>query len=261
MHRRHAVLTVLAAAWLAASAQAVTIALQGSFECAADAGPEGSSYRLTGPTTFGWKWAAFDGDIDLGRHTLTFDTGGGNVQTVRGAVTGGGALVWDGGGQGVWQTTPSYLAGRAANTFGGGLTLRRGMLMLAKPAGVCAVPSAVTLGGGANQAILAWDNDDQVDDGAPLATVGPNEARLWLRGHADRVGPLRLGTRSFVDLGAEGQGSLACADSHDQTWSPEASLVIARWRPDGGSVSFGSDATGLTDAQLARVGFLDPAGR
>jgi len=74
-------------------------------------------YRLTADARFDWQLARGTGDINLNGHTFTMNTGGGNVTQFVGTTSGHGHLLWQGGGNDVWQTRPSFLKSDVAVVF------------------------------------------------------------------------------------------------------------------------------------------------
>ncbi|HOD82487.1 MAG: GDSL-like Lipase/Acylhydrolase [Planctomycetes bacterium ADurb.Bin126] len=216
--------------------------------------------RLAGDTTFGWKTATFTGDLDLNSHALTMETGGGNRTVFAGAISGSGRIVWNGGGIPHMQTAPSFLGGTAPNTFRGTLTVKRGLLALAKPPGVQAIAGEIVLGGGSNQAILRLDAPHQIEDSTSLTLAGPHEGRLWTQGHSETLGPLLVRAHGTIDLG-ESECTLTFADSRSQKWDLSKTVTIRQWTRGKDKVAFGSGGPGLTAEQAARVGFDSPSDR
>ena len=220
----------------------------------------GASYRLTGETTFGWLTKTLTGDVNLSGHRLVMDTGGGNRTILSGVLSGTGRLEWQGAGAVHLQTYPCFLGGTKPNTFTGTLVIVRGMLALAKPAGVTAHAGDVVLGGGSNQAILRLDAADQIADTAEIRITGKHEGRIWTQGHNETVGPLVLQAHGTIHLG-QGASTLAFADSGAKPWDLTKTLTIHDWTKGKDKVAFGRGGGGLTAKQLARIGFSDPSGK
>ena len=220
----------------------------------------GTAYRLAGDTTFGWLTKTLTGDIHLNGHRLVMDTGGGNRTVLSGALSGSGRLEWLGAGAARLQTSPGFLAGTKPNTFTGTLIVVRGMLALAKPAGLSAHAGDVVLGGGSNQAILRLDASDQIADSASVRITGKHEGRIWTQGHSETVGPLVLQAHGTIDLG-QGASTLAFADSRARSWDLGKTLTIHHWTKGKDKVVFGPGRGGLTAGQVARIGFGDPSDR
>ncbi|MEX2213191.1 MAG: GDSL-type esterase/lipase family protein [Phycisphaeraceae bacterium] len=218
------------------------------------------NYRLIGDTTFDWRVGLVTGDIDLNGHTLTMETGGGNLTTFKGVISGKGSLIWNGGGQDAWQTRPSFLAGDKPNTFTGTLTILRGTLALAKPKGTAALAGKlITLGGGTNQAILQLNASDQVPDDCLVRITGDHDGRIWMQGQGETLGPLDLQSHGSIDLG-DGESKLTFADSSGMKWNTDKTLTIDRWTEGKDELAF-RGANTLTPAQVARIGFADPSDR
>ena len=223
----------------------------------------GVNFRLIGKTTFGWKLGKLTGDLNLNGHDFTMETGGGNITAFAGAISGSGNFRWNGGGNARWQTVPSFLTGKSPNTFTGTLTVLRGTLALAKPTGVTAFAGKqLILGGGSNQAILRLDASDQLNNSCEVLIAGKHEGRIWTQGHSETLGALQLQSFGYINLG-NGASKLRFADSSKARWDLLKTLTIQNWTDSRGedAVYFGENADGLTQAQIARIGFLDPSDR
>jgi hypothetical protein len=75
-------------------------------------------------------------------------------------------------------------------------------------------------------------------------------------------GPVLLSTNSLIDFPG-GNAVLRFANSSAVGWTPGMLLVISNWCQLPGCadhIFFGTDATGLTAAQLAQIRFLNPIG-
>ena len=218
-------------------------------------------FRLTGDTTFGWQVGKFAGDLNLNGHNFTMETGGGNKTVFSGVVSGKGNFIWNGGGNGQWQTTPSFLTGEKPNTFSGTLTVLRGALSLSKPAGVRAFDGErLVLGGGSNQAIVQLGASEQINDSCSVLIAGKHEGRIRTQGHNETLGPLIVQSFGYIDLG-DGSSSLSFADSSKSNWDLSKTLTIQNWTSGKDVVRFGKSASALSSDQLARIGFADPSGR
>lgn len=220
-------------------------------------------YRLVGKTTFGWKLGQLTGDLDLNGHDFTMETGGGNRTVFSGAISGTGSFRWNGGGNAQWQTVPSFLTGKEPNSFTGTLTVLRGTLALAKPAGISAFAgNRLLLGGGGNQAIIRLDASEQLSDTCQVQIVGKHEGRIWTQGNSETMGTLVLKSFGYIDLG-DGESRLRFADSSKIQWDLSKTLTIQNWSDthEDDEVSFGASANGLTAQQLARIGFENPSNR
>jgi len=258
--RERAIGLALWAVAAAAASAAGNVEVRGDVQRPNQTYGEGANYKLVGDATFGWTRKPFTGDVDLNGHRLLMQTGGGNRTIFSGVISGEGRFDWDGGGTAHWQTVPSFLTGKKANTFRGPLTILRGTLALAKPAGVTAVPYDLVLGGGTNQAIVRLDAPQQIADTAAVRITGKHEGRIWTQGFNETVGTLTLEAHGSIDLG-DGASTLAFADSSGAKWDLSKTLTIRNWTAGKDAVSFGRTASGLAAGQLARVGFADPSGR
>jgi len=229
-------------------------------------GNAGTNYNLLGDATFGYATGNLTGYIQISGsgQTLTVDTGGGNQFHFNCELRGAGNIIWWGAGVVGLQNYPGFLGGTVANSLTGTHTIKQGTLALAKPNGITAVAGNVVVGGGGNQAILRWDADHQVADTASVTLIGPNPARLRLNGHSEAMGPLILSAYGDIYLG-DAAALVRFANSSAQSWSAGPQLIIHDWSgsPAGGGsegIFFGNSASGLTAAQLAKIGFLNPAG-
>lgn len=221
----------------------------------------GAGLRLVGDTSFGWQVGQFTGDLDLNGHNFTMETGGGNRTVFAGAISGKGNFTWNGGGTAMWQTTPSFLTGDRPNTFSDTLTILRGALALAKPAGIHAFAGErLVLGGGSNQAIVQLGAAEQINDLCTVVITGHHEGRIWTQGHSETLGKLEVQSFAYIDL-SEGNSRLSFADSSKSKWDLSKTLTIQNWTSGEDVIRFGTTASALSPGQLARVGFADPSGR
>lgn len=247
---------VLALVFVAEPVRAVDVSgehLEPNKEFGADA-----SYRLAGDTVFGWKTGEIAGAIDLDGHKLEIQTGGGNRTVLRGVISGKGSIAWTGGG--VPQVAPSILAGAAANTYAGTFTLAKGVLDLAKPAGQAAITGDLVIGRDGPAAVRLANPGQIADSGhVTFAGPGPNPSSLQLAGHDEAFATLAVRAHAVIDMGGT-SARLAVGDSAAVAWEPAATLTVVGHVPGKTRLSFGRDAAGLTAAQRARIGFLDPAG-
>ena len=217
-----------------------------------------AAYRLVGDTVFGWQTGEVAGAIDLNGHMLEVQTGGGNRTVLRGEISGRGSVVWHGGG--VPQVAPSILAGDTANTYAGTFTLAKGVLDLAKPAGQAAITGDLVIGRDGPAAVRLANPGQIADPGrVTFGGPGPNPSSLELAGHDESFATLAVLAHAIIDLGGA-SARLTVGDSSAVAWEPAATLTVVRHVPGKTRLSFGRDAAGLTAAQRARIGFLDPAG-
>ncbi len=215
-----------------------------------------AGYRLAADAKFGWKTSAISGDIDLNGHKFIMETGGGNRTLLSGRISGAGALEWIGGG--VPQVAESILGGEKANSFTGTFTLTKGVLDLRKPAGVDAIAGDLVIGlkGGAWVRLGAAH---QIKDSAHLTFAGPDISGLDLQGHDEQFASLALQTHAVIDLGDK-PVSLIVGDSSAAKWDLTKTLTIRGFEAGKDRIRFGKDDKGLSPAQLARIGFANPAG-
>jgi len=226
-----------------------------------DAVGSGDSARLTGDTKTFWHNVNSAFDVDLNGFDFTIDTGGGNKQTYSGAFTGPGTLNLVGRADGSWwESLDIWLGGSAANTLDA-VNLMRGSVNLNKTAGVDALSGAITLGTGntSERAVLAWRADHQVNDASPI-TTGATPFELLMLGHSETFGTLAIDGRGYLDLGT-GNSQVRFADSSGLAWGDGDTLLIRNYAGAAtNTVGFGNSANALTNAQVATVGFIDPAG-
>lgn len=149
------------------------------------------------------------------------------------------------------------IVGATANTLSGVTTFggESGETRLAKPEGVAAVAGPVVMNA---MGTLLWEANEQIADDAPFAFSGKNPT-LALNGHCEKVGPLDMQSDGTIDLGSA-EGRLVFADSSARTWKPQSALIIRNGGKQRGTIHFGSGDKGLTEGQLAQIGFTDPAG-
>ncbi len=226
-----------------------------------DAVGAGNSARLVGDTTTFWHSVNAAADIDLNGFGFTIDTGDGNQQTYSGAIAGPGTLSFVGRPDAAWWASGDiWLGGNAANTPDS-VHLVYGSVNLNKTAGVDALAGAITLGSSnaSQTALLAWNADHQINDGSAI-TTGASTFELLLQGYSETFGTLAIDGRGYLDLGT-GSSQVHFADSSAQAWGAGDTLLIRNWAgPATNTVAFGTTHAGLTNAQLASVGFIDPAG-
>jgi len=102
---------------------------------------------------------------------------------------------------------PFELAGPQANSYRGGTTLARGVLKLAKPDNVTAIPGDLTLGGSAAENEddgVVWSADGQVHPGAAVTLQGDRPSFLDLGGHKVTLGRVSLSHVALIRLGKDG---------------------------------------------------------
>jgi lysophospholipase L1-like esterase len=216
---------------------------------------QNASYKLSANTTFGWKTGTQSGDIDLNGHTLTIETGGGNRTVLSGAISGKGSIQWRGGA--VPQVAPSLLAGDKPNTFSGPLIFTKGVLDLAKPAGVDAIPQDLIIGDQDN-AMIRLNNPDQINDASNITLAGKGISEINLQGHNEKFASLTLQTHAIITMG-QTPASLSIGDSSAAKWDLTKTLTIQAFKPKLDKLSFSNNNKGLTQQQLTRIGFANPA--
>jgi hypothetical protein len=215
-----------------------------------------ASYRLDGDTKFGWRTGTLTGDIGLNGHAFVIDTGGGNRTVFSGAIVGQGSFEWNGGG--VPQVAPSILSGDKPNTFQGVFRLSRGVLDLDKPPGVDAIPGDLVVGTKAS-AVVRLQKPDQINDAADVTLGGAGISGLDLQGHNEKFASLTLKTHAEITMG-EKSAALVVGDSSARAWDLTKTMTVRGFKPGKDKLVFGQGDSGLSKAQLARIGFASPAG-
>jgi hypothetical protein len=150
----------------------------------------------------------------LGTITLSDDVrlvGTGNrTESFLGAIVGTGNITVTGESGTYYDSSAVALAGTSTNTFNGSITVNSGRLVLAKPAGVTAIPSDITIGDGSGTYRHDGINqsaNEQIGDTATMTLFTPGEYEmngktetfntLWVNGTgvvATEGGRLALGT-------------------------------------------------------------------
>jgi lysophospholipase L1-like esterase len=226
-----------------------------------DVVPVGHSGRLVGITDAYWATGGVARDLDLNGNTLTFESGGGNTMNISGAISGNGMVRVNAGGISIF-----HLSGSVGNTYTGTTEINNGPVKLEKSSGN-ALCGTITVNGGMSNSFpgtgtLLWGANNQIHDASNLTlTVGSS---MNFNGYSDTLGTLALTGDASIYL--TGSTSVArFANSSAQAWPSGKELIIREWNgaPSGGgseSVFFGTSAGGLSAAQLASVGFMNPAG-
>ncbi|MBS0631961.1 MAG: autotransporter-associated beta strand repeat-containing protein [Verrucomicrobia bacterium] len=183
------------------------------------------------------------GTLQLGsNHMLTLrgGTGGGiGAGTFNGTIAGAGGITIDAGGD-----TATW-GGSSSNTRTGVTRINSGTLALAKTNGALAIGGgAVELSGGS----MRLDGDQQIARTASL-TLDGGTFNLNDRTQTFATALLVKGD-SIIDFGASGLGALSFASSSSSFWSGTLTLVNFS---ASSHLSFGTDASGLNQAQLASL--------
>lgn len=156
-------------------------------------------------------------------------------------------------------TSSQTLSGTAANATGA-VVINSGHLILNKGpviggGGVNAIATSLRINGGEVKLL----RPDQIPDTAPVTFAG---GTFNSNGLSETMATLTNSGTSTIDMGA-GASILTFANSSGQTWS--GSIQILNWSgltAGGGTdqLFFGANASGLTNAQLATMSFVNPAG-
>ena len=217
--------------------------------------------RLVGVTQTHWTSGGFSRPVDLNGNTLIIDSGGGNACAASGPITGSGLVRVNAGGI---DMIP--IRGSTGNTYTGSTEINSGPVKLEKSSGN-ALNGTITVNGAMsndfpNTGNLLWGGNNQVNDASDLTLS--EAASLNPAGYSDTVGTLAITGNANIYMGAS-TSVLSFADSSAATWTSGKQLIIREWNgsPTGGGtegVFFGSSASGLSAGQIAKVGFMNPAG-
>lgn len=193
--------------------------------------------------------ATIAGNLDLGVGTRSFDvadsTAASDLEIT--ATISNGSLTKTGAGN-------LTLSGSNANTYTGTTTVSAGELELNKTAGTNAIAGDVAVNGGTlllSAANQIADTSDMTLGGGTFDTNGNNES----------LGTLTLSSSSTIDLGSA--SVLDYDASISESWS--GTLTVTNWNGDengGGTTQliFGTNAAGLTLAQVDSIRFINPTG-
>ena len=210
------------------------------------------AFLLTGPTTFGWRTARLSADIDLDKHPLVVDTGGGNETILSGRISGTGTFEWRSGG--VPQVAQSILRGDAANPFSGTFTLSKGVLDIELPAGQNAFEGPLVVGG-RDRAIVNLHANETLPDTQTITLTGPKDTGIVLNGVTETIAGCQVRNHASIDF--SGASSLKLTSSTAIRVSRGATLSIINFNP---AVSRFVIAATPDSETLSRIGFLNPAG-
>ena len=217
--------------------------------------------RLVGVTQTHWTSGGFSRPVDLNGNTLIIDSGGGNACAAGGPITGNGLVRVNAGGIGMIP-----IRGSMGNTNTGSTEINSGPVKLEKSSGN-ALNGTITVNGAMsnyfpNTGNLLWGGNNQVNDASNL--ILSEAASLNPAGYSDTVGTLAITGNANISVGAS-TSVLRFAASSASTWTSGKQLIIREWNgsPTGGGsegVFFGTNASGLSAGQIAKVGFMNPAG-
>ena len=185
----------------------------------------------------------FNSGVALGSNQTRTITVGGNiasnqtgVYTFNGIIAGANSSI-------IFDRLPAS-TGRivlgGANTYNGGTTIKAGKVSFGA-SGVLADAGAITLSGGA-------------------LNTG------FTTGFSETAGTLKLTANSTIELGT-GSHTLAFAASNGQSWTGSTMLTITGWSgvyngtasATAGKIFVGTDASGISPAQLAQIQFTNPS--
>lgn len=183
--------------------------------------------------------------------TWTVDTGGGNALALSGSLSGAGNVVMSEGNITFSGSTDNTLSGTISHRSNRGDAMD--IVYLSKTGGATAIAGDLEL---QNQAVLLWSRDHQVADTSTITLGG---GTLKLNNHSETMGQLVLTGSSNIDLPGPAN-TLHFADSRAANWTG-TQVLIKNWSGSATeNVYVGSSASALTGAQLAKIGFTNPAG-
>lgn len=210
------------------------------------------AFLLTGPTTFGWRTARLSADIDLDKHPLVVDTGGGNETILSGRIYGTGTFEWRSGG--VPQVAPSILMGLLANPFSGTFTLSKGVLDIELPAGENAFQGPLVVGG-RDRAIVNLHANETLPDAQSVTFTGPKDTGIVLNGVTETVASIYVRNHATIDF--SDSSTLQLVSNSPLAIDTGATLTISNYHPRSSRFAL---KTPPDSATLGRIGFLNPAG-
>ena len=237
---------------LSASVPQQPIPVHGVIENPRETFGDVGAFLLTGPTTFGWRTARLSADIDLDKHPLVVDTGGGNETILSGRISGTGSFEWRSGG--VPQVAPSILRSDRSNPFTGTFTLSKGVLDIELPAGANAFQGPLVVGG-RDRAIVNLHANETLPDAQSVTFTGPKDTGIVLNGVTETVDSIYVRNHATIDF--SGSSTLVLVSGSPLTIDTGATLTISNYHP--GSSKFALK-TPPDSATLGRIGFLNPAG-
>lgn len=218
----------------------------GTLTIANAGGDEIRSFASTQTATISGKLAS---NLSQGV-TITTADGAPAVDLNISAAISGSATMWTKKGTGVLQ-----YSGTAANTFTGQTIIDAGTLRLNKSSGVDAISgSSVRVNSGGT---LQLANANQIKNTTTMTLAGGTFSTGATVGFSEQLGALTLSGNSSIDLGT-GVHLLQFANSSSIAWT--GTLTIYDWvgTTSGGTqgrIFFGSNASGLTSSQLAKITF------
>jgi autotransporter-associated beta strand protein len=181
-----------------------------------------------GATTQTWDGGA------QGLVVAQIDLGGGNVLTV--------------GGTGNTATTRNEIKGGITGTTTSGLTKAGTGTLLLDNAGL---PSDYTGPTTILSGRLQLGRANQIPNTSKLVLNG---GTFDTGGFSDTLGPLLLNGDATIDFGISDMVSLIFSESEFELWGA-ATLTILNYTPGEDSLRIGTNASGLTQTQLAQINF------
>ncbi len=142
------------------------------------------------------------------------------------------------------------LSGATPNTYTGNTTVKAGTLSLSKSPGSAAIATGVL--SVEPTASVSWAASDQIANGVNVVMSG---GELNLGGRSETMGTLDLDGVAELDFGTvAGSAAVAFSSSSALNWTG-ATLTVSGFVPGTTMLRFGTNATGLSPAQLAAVQF------
>jgi hexosaminidase len=140
--------------------------------------------------------------VVTGDFSLTLAAVGGKPRYT-GVITGNGPVRIEAPG----DHRPFEIAGNQTNSYRGGTTLARGVLMLSKPGNATAIPGDLTLGGSAAENKgdgVIWGADGQLRPSAVVTLQGDQPSFLDLNGHKVTLSKVALSRAARIRAGKGG---------------------------------------------------------
>lgn len=239
-------------AMLSASVPQQPIPVHGIMENPREMFSDVVAFRLTGPTTFGWRTARLSADIYLDKHPFVVDTGGGNETILSGRISGSGTFEWRSGG--VPQVAPSILMGLLANPFSGTFTLSKGVLDIEFPDHQNAFMGPLVIGG-RDRAVVRLHAIESLPDDRTVTFTGPKDTGLVLNGVSETVAGIHIRNHATIDF--SGSSTLQLVSNSPLAIDTGATLTISNYNPRKSKFAINNPPD---SAILGRIGFLNPAG-
>ena len=170
--------------------------------------PDSHYGNLTGDGTFGWQTGACAIDVQTNGFVFTLNSGDGNPLNYSGLIDGSGSLALLAAPHySSVRGEPIVLSGDRPNRYTGVTTMKKGVVKLAKTAGITAIPGDLVMENQGDNDELQWAADEQIADGAQLTIQSPG-GKLNLNNFNETIRALTLVNGATIDTGTDGGGQL-----------------------------------------------------